>query len=76
MIVARIALLLIILGAIRLVLTGFGHEGLLIAIIGFAIVLGFLDRRLKPLPLRHRPLGREGASVDGIPEDDDEGRSA
>jgi hypothetical protein len=69
----RICLFLLILGAVRLVLEGGDHEVFFVAIIGFAVVLGFLDRRLKRLPLTHRPAHRQGATVNGLPEDADEG---
>jgi hypothetical protein len=43
----RICLFLAILGAIRVTLTGVGDEGLLIAVVGFALCLGLLDRRVQ-----------------------------
>jgi hypothetical protein len=70
---ARIVLLLLILGAIRFIVVGGWNEGFLIAVIGFAAVLGFLDRRLRQSPLASRPAHRQGASVAGLPEDADEG---
>lgn len=71
--IARICLALLLLGAIRFLVVGGGDGGFLIAIVGFAVILGFLDRRLNRVPLPQRPAHRQGSSVDGIPEDADEG---
>ena len=73
--VARICLLLVTLGAIRLVLVGAGSRGVLVAIVGFALVLGFLDRRLRS-HVSDRPASRQGAAVQDLAEDADEGSGA
>jgi len=69
--VLRICLLLVTLGAIRVTLTGAGNEGLLIAVIGFALCLGFLDRRLQPTDQAATKYYRQ---IEPEPEDPDEGR--
>jgi len=69
--VLRICLLLVTLGAIRVTLTGTDAGGLLIAVIGFALCLGFLDRRLQS---PHRTAPKLKRQIEPEPEDPDEGR--